>query len=129
MHEYINDLTYDTKKAQKFFAKKLAYLISPNELSQKISEKDEKIILIDVRDEASYDDEHIPSAINVPYERLEKYMSNLSKNQIHILYSYNQDCLLSAKAALRLTLNEYPSKILMGGFNIWKSFGYDIEES
>ncbi len=129
MHEYINDLTYNTKKAQKFFAKKLAYLMSPNELSNKISEHCEKIVLIDVRDEASYNDEHIPTSINVPFERLEKYMGNLSKNKLHILYSYNQDCLLSAKAALKLTLNEYPSKILMGGFNIWKSFGYDIEES
>ena len=85
MHEYINELTLDTKKAQKFFAKKLAYLISPNELSNKIEEYDEKMVLIDVRDEASFDDEHIPSAINVPYEHLEKYMSKLSKNQIHIL--------------------------------------------
>ncbi len=127
MHEYINELTLDTKKAQKFFAKKLAYLISPNELLNKIEEYDEKMVLIDVRDESSFDDEHIPSAINVPYEHLEKYMSKLSKNQIHILYSYNQDCLLSAKAALKLTLNEYPAKILMGGFNIWKSFGFEVE--
>ena len=127
MHEYINELTFDTKKAQKFFAKKLAYLISPNELSNKIEEYDEKMVLIDVRDESSYNDEHIPSAINVPYERLEKYMSNLSKDKIHVLYSYNQDCLLSVKAALKLTRNEYPSKILMGGINIWKSFGFDVE--
>ena len=127
MHEYINELTFDTKKAQKFFAKKLAYLISPNELLNKIEEYDEKMILIDVRDESSYNDEHIPSAINVPYERLEKYMSNLSKDKIHVLYSYNQDCLLSVKAALKLTKNEYPSKILMGGFNIWKSFGFEVE--
>ena len=85
------------------------------------------MVLIDVRDESSYNDEHIPSAINVPYERLEKYMSNLSKDKIHVLYSYNQDCLLSVKAALKLTKNEYPSKILMGGFNIWKSFGFEVE--
>ena len=50
MHEYINELTLDTKKAQKFFAKKLAYLISPNELLNKIEEYDEKIIAVAKKD-------------------------------------------------------------------------------
>ena len=49
MHEYINELTLDTKKAQKFFAKKLAYLISPNELLNKIEEYDEKMTISQVK--------------------------------------------------------------------------------
>ena len=47
MSEYINEIRYDTKKAESFFAQRLAYTLGPVELKKMLEDK--KVKLIDVR--------------------------------------------------------------------------------
>ena len=66
-----------------------------------------------------YEKGHIPESISIPAEDLDIRMSGLSRDKINIVYCYNQQCHLAAKAALKLAENEYPVMELEGGFHAW----------
>lgn len=125
MSDYINDLRTDTKRAEEFFAEKLAYTIGPVELKAMKETKDVKII--DVRRSEDYELGHISDAISIPKAELEAKLSSLSKNEIHIVYCYNQQCQLATAAALFMAKNDYPVMELTGGFHVWyNDFKFDV---
>lgn len=119
MSDYINDIRFDTKLAESFFAKELAFTLGPVELHEMMKTK--KVKLIDVRRKEDYDLSHIPEAISIPKQELEQNLSTLNKNDLHIVYCYNQQCQLAAAAALFLAKNDYPVMEMKGGFNAWKN--------
>lgn len=125
MSDYINDLRFDTKKAENFFAQKLAFTLGPVELHEMMKVKSVK--LIDVRHAEDYAIGHIPSAISIPKTELESKLSALSKNDVHVIYCYNQQCQLAAGAALFMAKNDYPVMELEGGFKVWsEDFGFEV---
>lgn len=71
--------------------------IPPRELSQ--YQKEEHLTLIDLRDPEEYRQHHIPSAINLPYEKLEQNPFLLSRRQVYLFYCQrgNQSFLLAKK--------------------------------
>jgi len=125
MSDYINEIRFDTKLAEKFFAKKLAFTLGPVELKEML--KDKKVKLLDVRYKEDFDIEHIPEAISMPAKSLNGNISVLSKNDVHVVYCYNQQCHLGANAALFLAKNDYPVMELDGGFKVWKEdFEFEV---
>lgn len=118
MSDYINDLRLDAKKAENFFAEKLAFSLGPVELKEMMKAK--KVKLIDVRHANDYEMGHIQDAMSIPKEDLEANLSKLSKNDVHVVYCYNQQCQLAASSALFLAKNDYPVMELTGGFKTWK---------
>ncbi len=125
MINYIHDLRFNTNIAEEFFAKKLAYTLGPVELREKMQKSDIKVI--DVRNKEDYDKGHIKGSVSMPYSDLEKSLVNLSKNQLHIICCYNQQCHLGAKACYLLTSNDYPAMDLEGGYEVWQRFHFEIE--
>lgn len=119
MSEYIDEIRFNTKKAEEFFAQKLAYTLGPVELKKMLEDK--KVKLIDVRRKEDFDESRIPEAISIPKEELKDRLSELSKHDIHVVYCYNQQCHLGASAALALAKNGYPTMELDGGFDVWKN--------
>ena len=119
MSEYIDEIRYNTKKAEEFFAQKLAYTLGPVELKKMLEDK--KVKLIDVRRKEDFDEAHIPEAISIPKAELKDRLSELSKNDVHVVYCYNQQCHLGAAAALHLAKAGYPVMELDGGFDVWKN--------
>ena len=49
----------------------------------------------------------------------EEHLEKLSKDDIHIVYCYNQQCHLATCACRLLSLNDYPCMELEGGFKVW----------
>lgn len=126
MSEYIDKIRFDQEAAVDFFAEKLAFTLGPVELQHMLDEK--KVKLVDVRRKEDYDESHIPSAISIPKDEIKSRLSELSKNDVHVVYCYNQQCHLGAAAALTLAKNGYPVMEMEGGFNTWKDvFGFDVE--
>ena len=76
--------------------------------------------LIDVRRAEDYEISHIPGAISIPKDELANNIEKLSKDKINVIYCYNQQCHLGARAALTLADYEYPVMLLEGGFQVWK---------
>lgn len=117
MNEKIKELRHNTQEAQEYFTKKLAYTLGPVELKNFMEKGGIKVI--DIRLKADYDIGHIPGAISIPKEELDKRLQELSKDEINIVYCYNQQCHLGYSACLILAEYGYPTMLLEGGFKVW----------
>lgn len=117
MNEKIKEIRFDTKRAQCFFQELLAYTLSPIELKDLLV--DGNVNLVDVRRSEDYEVAHIPGAISIPKERLADNTNMLSKENITVVYCYNQQCHLGIEACLILAEYGYPVMILEGGFKTW----------
>src|SRR4051812_31960142 len=80
------------------FKDKMAYTTGPAELERVLKLRDE-FAIIDVRAEKDYDEEHVPSAINLPKDQWRTF-EGLSKDKINIVYCYSQVCHLAATACI-----------------------------
>lgn len=114
----IKELRHNTENAKKYFMQYLAYTLGPVELKELMDEG--KVKVIDVRGEADFEVSHIPGAISMPYENISENVSNLSKDETTVVYCYNQQCHLGARACLKLADYGYPCMLLEGGFKTWK---------
>ena len=118
LNEEIKNLRKNTKEAENYFKKALAYTLGPVELKELMQNEDVK--LIDIRDKADYEIAHIPQAISIPYIELSKRLNELSQDVTTVTYCYNQQCHLGLRACLKLADYGYPSMLLEGGFKVWQ---------
>lgn len=117
MHSQINEIRFNKEKAQCFFSKILAFTVGPVELKNLMDEQ--KVNIVDVRSPQDYEIAHIPSAISIPENELAEKLDNLSKENVTVVYSYNEHCKLGVRAALTLADYSYPVVLLDGGFKTW----------
>ena len=117
MNEKIKETRFNTKKAQCYFSKLLAFTLGPVELKTLMEENSVRVV--DVRRSEDYEIAHIPSAISIPEDEIPDNLEKLSKEEITVVYCYNQYCHLGAKAALTLAQYGYPVMLLEGGFKTW----------
>lgn len=120
------EIKYDKRKAKEFLEAKISALMSPILLNQKIKNDIQDINLVDVRSYDDYIDGHIPFAIHVPYDEIEKNIGQFEKDKMNILYAYGSFCLMAENAAYTLIERGYDVKVVMGGFATWKKLNYDI---
>jgi rhodanese-related sulfurtransferase len=83
-------------------------------------------ILVDVRMEKDYKNEHVQGAINLPYYEFEKFypdfVKKVSKEEPLYLYCYGGvNCVLSSRVAKRLLVLGYKDlTTIRQGFSAWK---------
>lgn len=75
------------------------------------------VLIIDLRDKNEFDAGHIPSAVNIPYEDLEKQMNNLQRNNLLLFYCDRGN--ISLLAARDLMKYGYNIKSLYGGLRAY----------
>lgn len=117
MYDKIKEIRFNSEKAQCFFSKMLAFTLGPIELKNLMDEG--KVKVVDVRLPQDYEIAHIPGAISIPENELANNLDKLSKEEVSVVYCYNQQCHLGAKAALVLAEYGYPVVLLEGGFKTW----------
>ncbi len=122
----LTEITKDTEKAKEFFEHKLAFTLGPVELHRMSETEGNRIQIIDVRNSVDYHKGHIPEAISIQSSNLEYSLENLSRDKINIVYCYDQQCHLAARAAKMLAEEQFPVMELEGGFEAWKHKDYDI---
>lgn len=118
MNDKVKDLRQNSVEAQNYFTRLLAYTVGPIELKTLMDEGE--INLLDVRRSEDYEIAHIPGAISMPKDKIADNLDKISKEKVSVVYSYNQQCLLAAKAALILAEYSYPVVILDGGLQTWQ---------
>jgi len=127
MSEYIDKIRFNAEIAEDYFSEKLAFTLGPVELKKML--EDNKVKLIDVRAKADYAESHIPEAISIPKDEIVANFDKLSKDDVHVVYCYNQQCHMGAAAALILAKNGYPAMDLEGGFKVWtQDFNFEVEK-
>lgn len=102
---------------------KYAYKKISPEQAKVLIEKNQDVVILDVRSEKEYDQGHLPQATLMTYRELKKSLSDFDREKVYMLYGENER--ESAKAAQYLGNNGF-SRIYMlkGGIDQWP---YDIE--
>jgi rhodanese-related sulfurtransferase len=121
-------MTYDIARAQAHFAAKIAFTTEPYELKARLDEG-EALHVVDVRFPADYRKGHVPGAVNFPKGKWDEPEAFLSRDQLNVLYCYNQACHKAAHAAAIAVSKGFRVIEVEGGFDTWESAGYPVEAS
>jgi rhodanese-related sulfurtransferase len=116
-------LSRETLDAVQHFKAKLEFETGPYGVKDHI-DKNEPGKIIDLRDPDTFAKGHIPGAVNVQYEDLGKYLSQLKKDETTIVYCYSITCALATRGALYLAEQGYKVKEMVGGYQEWQNAGY-----
>ena len=87
------------------------------------------VTVIDVRPEAEFAAGHLPGAINIPPDELEKRLKMLDTEQEVVAYCRGPHCVYSYDAVEKLRSKGIKASRLEEGFPEWKGSGYPIELS
>ena len=93
-------------------------------------ENKEKLKLVEVLEKEEYEKGHIPGAINIPLEELEKLAKQkLKKTDTIIVYCASYTCHASTKAARKLLDLGYNRALdFKGGKRWWQHAGLELEK-
>ncbi|PWG63334.1 ArsR family transcriptional regulator [Spiribacter halobius] len=86
-----------------------------------------EVTVLDVRPEQEYQAGHLPSAINIPIDRLEQMLDHLPKDQEIVAYCRGPYCVLSHAAIQVLRRRGYRVRRLEEGYPEWKAAGLPVE--
>jgi len=95
------------------------YDITVDELKARIDdESDDNFIIVDIRDDASFDEAHIPSAINIPLNELGYRVFSLNKTRDIIVYCFVG---VTSRVACQILVNAGFKDVynLTGGIKAW----------
>jgi hypothetical protein len=122
---------------EEFYEVETAVLVSPHGLRKSMDKGDESFILVDVRSEEEYIEEHIIGAINIPaykdrdnsdYGAVERITNSFRElieenpDKDIIVYCYSIPCMTGRKVGNILAENDMYVKELGVGWNEWRYF-------
>lgn len=99
--------------------------VSREELITRLQDGD--VTLLDVRPGDEFALGHLPGALNVPFDELERRLSELPKDQEIVAYCRGPYCVLSFEAVAALRARGYKIRRLEDGFPEWKDAGLEVE--
>ena len=91
--------------------------------------KSRNVVLLDVRPEGEYQNGHIPGAINIPAEALEKRLKELKKNKEYIAYCRGPFCVYADEAVSILSKKGFKARRLTDGFPDWALKGLPVDRA
>lgn len=113
----------------KHYADKLEFEMDSSDL-QSALDRGEKIIVIDARSLASFQQEHIPGAISLPHRTMtEVSTGQFDRLALFVIYCDGIGCNASTKGALNMARLGFRVKELIGGLDWWKRDGYPTEKT
>ncbi|WKY45253.1 rhodanese-like domain-containing protein [Eubacteriaceae bacterium ES2] len=108
----------------KFFSNSNVKQIGQDEAKRRL-DSEEKIVLVDVREDSEYAQGHIPGSINLPLSRIDQAQKFL-KNRDATIFVYCLSGGRSSRAAEYLLKIGYSDVTNIGGISTWP---YEIERS
>jgi rhodanese-related sulfurtransferase/DNA-binding transcriptional ArsR family regulator len=99
--------------------------VPPSELVK--SMKKRLVTVLDVRPEDEFRAGHLPGAINVPIDKLERFLVKLPRDKEVIAYCRGPYCLMSYEAVEKLRKRGWRARRLQDGFPEWRAAGLPVE--
>lgn len=91
--------------------------------------KEGLVTVLDVRPPEEYASGHVPGAINIPLDDLEKHLDDLDHTQEIVAYCRGPHCVLAFDAVARLREQGVSARRLDGGLPEWQLEGLPVETS
>lgn len=91
--------------------------------------KEDSVTLLDVRPEDEYVQGHLPGALNIPVEELDRRLAELPHDQEVIAYCRGPFCVLSVDAVKALQAKGIKARLMEDGFPEWKAAGLSVEQT
>lgn len=85
------------------------------------------VTVIDVRPAEEYRGGHLPGAVSIPLEELEKHLRELDRDKEVIAYCRGPHCVLAFEAVARLRRKGWRARRLQNGFPEWQMAGFPVE--
>ncbi|ANF98338.1 rhodanese-like domain-containing protein [Paenibacillus bovis] len=118
------------EEAYRHFAMRLAYETDVADVAADLGKGVTSFILLDVRDEQSYTECHIPGAISLPGRRInEETTADWDREQTIITYCWGPACNGATRAASTLARLGFSVKEMIGGMEYWRKEGGAVEGS
>jgi rhodanese-related sulfurtransferase len=89
--------------------------------------QDGGVTLLDVRPQDEFALGHLPGALNIRLDELERRLAELSKKQEIVAYCRGPYCVLSFEAVAKLRAKGFKARRLEDGFPEWKAAGLEVE--
>lgn len=117
-----------------FYLTETAVHVSPHGIRKKIAIGDNSFILVDLRSQQEYEQEHIVGAINIPayrdpntsaygdVERIVNQFAGLDQDKDIIVYCYSIPCMTGRKVGKILADHDIYVRHLGVGWNEWRYF-------
>ena len=133
-YEILEDKSEEELRAE-FYAVETAVSVSPHHVRKGMAKGDDSFILVDLRSQEEYEEEHITGAVNVPayknrdksdYGAVERIVRefeeliNENPGKDIIVYCYSGPCMTGRKVGKVLADNEIYVKHLGIGWNEWR---------
>jgi rhodanese-related sulfurtransferase len=83
--------------------------------------------VLDVRPEDEYSAGHIPGAISVPLDQLEKLLTELPREQEIVAYCRGPYCVLAVEAVELLRKSGFKAIRFEGGIQEWMAMGLALD--
>ncbi len=107
-----------------FTARDALEAVSREELMNRA--KDGVVTVLDVRPSEEFEAGHIPGAVNLPPDDLEKRLDDLPRDQEIIAYCRGPYCVLAFEAVAALRQRGFTARRLYEGFPEWKAAGLPV---
>lgn len=126
-------LTLDTPavtpaEAYRHFTSKLAYETDVADVMTDWNKGNPPFVLLDVRDEQTHLECHIPGSVHVPGRRInEQTTADWDKTITIITYCWGPACNGATKAAAKLASLGFSVKEMLGGIEYWRKEGGQVE--
>jgi rhodanese-related sulfurtransferase len=106
--------------------------ITAPELKELLLHKRDGITIVDIRARDEFRKEHIPSAINIPFDELEVRAEDELSKSSHVILSYfkcgeeNRVGAITSSSLKNLGFSNVT--VLSGGIDKWKEFTHELEK-
>ena len=84
------------------------------------------VIILDTRPASEYAAGHIPGALSVPVDELQRRLKKLPKHKEYVAYCRGPYCVYADRAVEMLSRSGRRARRLLGGFPEWRAAGFPI---
>lgn len=112
-----------------FYKHKLSYEIDSWDLNE-AKKSGLSLVILDVRQQGSYDKKHIAGAISYPHQNiLVKNIKDFDKDTLYVTYCDGIGCNAATTGAMKMAELGFNVRELIGGLAWWSEHGYLIVEN
>ena len=97
-----------------------------NELLRRARSK--QVVILDTRPASEYIAGHIPGALSIPVDDLQRRLKELTKNREYVAYCRGPYCIYADRAVEILRANGRRARRLIEGFPEWRSAGLPVSQ-